>query len=354
MGHQAQAVYRRGARRDKLVTMTPNWFAAVMGTGIIAVVAAALPDDVAGARAISIAFAVLSALLLAALTTALIVTWIRERERAVADARSPQMFPFYGAVSMALLTVGAAVHHLAPASVTVALWSAGTALGLTTYVVMMVRLRGGYPTEPTMAWLLPIVPPMVSATGTAALVEHLPSGAARVAVLAAGYWFFALALMGALPPMVLVGRHFLRTGLPEVAATPTLWIPLGVVGQSVAATNLLGGASGSAVLRGFGVAYGCTVGAVGAVALIATVAVTIRGFANGLVFNPGWWSFTFPLGACALGANSIGVSTDATALRYAALGMLCALIVIWSVVARGSLRLLLATRASRSRLSATP
>ncbi|NLE80302.1 MAG: TDT family transporter [Rhodococcus sp.] len=334
--------------------MTPNWFAAVMGTGIISVVAAALPGDVTGARAISIAFAVLSALLLIALTTALTITWIRDRERAVADARSPQMFPFYGAVSMALLTVGAAVHHLAPTSVTVVLWSVGTALGLVTYVVMMVRLRGGYPTEPTLAWLLPIVPPMVSATGAAALIEHLPAGATRVAVLAAGYGFFVLALMGAFPPMVLVARHFLRTGLPEVAATPTLWIPLGVVGQSVAAANLLGGASGSAVLRGFGVAYGCTVGAVGTVALVATVAVTVRAFADGLVFNPGWWSFTFPLGACALGANSLGVSTDATALRYVALGILCALIVIWSAVARGSLCVLLATRARRSRLSAKP
>lgn len=330
--------------------MTPNWFAAVMGTGIVSVMAAALPGDITGAPTVAAVFAVLSSMLLVVLTTALAVTWIRNPESAAADARSPHMFPFYGAVSMAFVTVASAVHHHAPVAITVALWSIGTALGLATYVVMVTRLRTGYPSAPTTVWLMPLVPPMVSATGGAGITEHVPSGAPHVAILLASYGLFVLALAGAIPTMLIVGRHMLRNGLPEVSATPTLWIPLGVVGQSVAAANLLAQDTDSRWLRDFGLVYGCVIGAVGVVALGAVATITVGGFANGLRFNPGWWSFTFPLGACALGANSLGTAAGWNALHTAALVMLCALILIWAAVARGSVRHFLTTT-SRWRLS---
>lgn len=107
-----------------------------MGTGILAVVAAAFPAGVPVVRTASEVFWLIAVTLLVLLTTALVRHWIRRRDDALADARSHTMFPFYGAVSMAVLTVGAgtgsAGHALlgdvaVPASAT--LWRSGPASG---------------------------------------------------------------------------------------------------------------------------------------------------------------------------------------------------------------------------------
>lgn len=79
-----------------------------MGTGILAVVAAAFPAGLPVARTAAEIFWLIAVTLLVVLTTALVRHWIRRRDDALADARSHTMFPFYGAVSMAVLTVGAA------------------------------------------------------------------------------------------------------------------------------------------------------------------------------------------------------------------------------------------------------
>ncbi len=327
--------------------MTPNWFAAVMGTGIVAVVAASLPTEIPGVRGVSEVFWLLAAALLLTLATALGRHWFRCRDEALADARSHTMFPFYGAVSMAMSTVGAATgsaghHRLGELSVTVAaaLWSIGTIVGVVTYAVMAGRLLQPYRVTPTPSWLLPVVPPMVSASGGAALVRHLPEGAPQMTLLVFCYALFALALTAAVAVTVVVGRQLLRDGLPGTALVPTLWIPLGVIGQSVAAINLLGAASGHTWLHTVGVVYGTTVGTGGVLALATVITVTAGAFHRGLDFTPAWWSFTFPVGTCALGANALGSAMHSTVIVGAATMLWCALLLIWSVVVFRTLRYL--------------
>ncbi|MDF3303824.1 TDT family transporter [Rhodococcus sp. T2V] len=325
--------------------MTPNWFAAVMGTGILAVVAAAFPVGVPVVRTASEVFWLIAVTLLVLLTTALVRHWIRRRDDALADARSHTMFPFYGAVSMAVLTVGAGTGSAGGAllgdvavPVSATLWTIGTGIGLVTYAVMARRLTRPHQVTPVPSWLMPVVPPMVSAASGAALVKHLPEGIPRIAMLVVCYSLFALALSAAVTVAVVVGRHLLSNGLPATPLVPTLWIPLGVIGQSVAAINLLGAASGHAWLHAVGVVYGTTVGALGVLALATVVTVTARAFRRGLTFTPSWWSFTFPVGTCALGANSLGLATDSVVIVGAGVTLWCALVVIWGTVAVRTLR----------------
>ncbi|WP_112300836.1 TDT family transporter [Rhodococcus wratislaviensis] len=325
--------------------MTPNWFAAVMGTGIVAVVAAAFPAGGPVTRTAAEIFWLIAVSLLVVLTTALVRHWIRRRDDALADARSHTMFPFYGAVSMAVLTVGAGTGSAGrellggvAVAASATLWTLGTVIGLVTYVVMARRLTRPHQVTPVPSWLMPVVPPMVSAATGAALVKHLPEGAPQVAMLVVCYTLFALALSAALTVAVVVGRHLLSNGLPDTPLVPTLWIPLGVIGQSVAAINLLGGASGHAWLHSVGVVYGTTVGALGVLALVTLVTVTARAFRRGLGFTPSWWSFTFPVGTCALGANSLGVALDSVVIVGAGVTLWCALVLIWSTVAVRTLR----------------
>ena len=117
----------------------PNWFAAVMGTGIVANASAVLPLPVPGLRGFATVVWGLAAAMLVALTAAWAVHWTRYTERARAHASNPVMAQFWGAPAMALMTVGGGTLVLGrdvigPAAVGIdwVLWLAGTALGLAT------------------------------------------------------------------------------------------------------------------------------------------------------------------------------------------------------------------------------
>src|SRR5690242_12376811 len=71
---------------DVVRDVAPNWFAAVMGTGIVAIAAATLPLRVPGLRAFALAVWVLAAALLVVFTGAFAAQWIWHRERALAHA----------------------------------------------------------------------------------------------------------------------------------------------------------------------------------------------------------------------------------------------------------------------------
>ncbi|PTR31538.1 tellurite resistance protein TehA-like permease [Rhodococcus sp. OK519] len=333
----------------RLAHLTPNWFAVVMGTGIIAVATSSLPVNLPGRRGIALTFWILAVALLAVLVAAFAVHWIRHTEHARGYARSVTMFPFYGALPMAVLTVGAGTAAvgstvIAPSlafGIAGALWAIGTAAGLLTAAVMGMRLRAVADRgNPTPAWLMPVVPPMVSAATGAALVNHLPEGWPRVAMLTGCYALFTLALVFALFIVAMVTREISESGLPPLQALPTMWIPLGIVGQSVAAANLLGTAAQHAVgggvahtLHVFGLGYGLFMGTIMIVALTAVGVVTVRAFRSGLTFTMSWWSFTFPVGACAVGMGAFGVAGDFEIPRLLSAGLLCALVVAWCVVA---------------------
>ncbi|QKT12647.1 TDT family transporter [Rhodococcus sp. W8901] len=334
---------------SRLAHLTPNWFAMVMGTGIIAVATSSLPVDLPGRRGIALAFWLLATALLVVLVTAFVIHWVRHTEHARGYARSATMFPFYGALPMAVLTVGAGTAAVgstvinADAAFAIAgtLWAIGTAGGLVTSAVMGMRLRSVADRgTPVPAWLMPVVPPMVSAATGAALVNHLPEGWPRVAMLTGCYALFTVALVFALVIATMVGREFGERGLPPLQALPTMWIPLGIVGQSIAAANLLGTAAEGAVghdvadaLHIFGLGYGLLMGTIMIVALTAVGVVTARAFRNGLTFTMSWWSFTFPVGACAVGMGAFGVAGDFEIPRVLSAGLLCALVVAWCVVA---------------------
>jgi tellurite resistance protein TehA-like permease len=123
---------------DVVAYLGPNWFASVMGTGIVTTAAATLPVQWPGLRGFATAIWVLSAVWLITVTGAEIVHWTRHRDAALGHARDPVMVQFYGAPPMALLTVGAGALLLGPgligahAAITIdaVLWALGTITGL--------------------------------------------------------------------------------------------------------------------------------------------------------------------------------------------------------------------------------
>ncbi len=92
---------------DAFRHLGPNWFASVMGTGIVANAAALLPVQVPGLRTLAVGVWLLAATMLVLLAAATGVHWLRYPEQARTHHHNPTMAPFYGAPPMALLTVGA-------------------------------------------------------------------------------------------------------------------------------------------------------------------------------------------------------------------------------------------------------
>ncbi len=336
--------------------LTPNWFASIMGTGILATAAATLPLQFPGLRTGATVIWGIASLLLVLLVCATGVHWLRHKEAAVSHHRNPVMAHFYGAPPMALMTVGAGTlligkdvlgEHLA-LGIDVALWGTGTLLGLVTAVAVPYWQFTRFQTQEDSAfggWLMPVVPPMVSASTGALLLPYIPAGEARMTLLLACYAMFGLSLFASVIIITLIWHRLTQHKIGAAAAVPTLWIVLGPLGQSITAANLLGGNahladSGTAssgtltrAMAAFGILYGVPV--LGFVLLWAAIAtaITIRTARQGLPFSLTWWSFTFPIGTCVTGVSGLAAHTHLAVFAAMAVAGYALLLAAWVVVA---------------------
>jgi C4-dicarboxylate transporter/malic acid transport protein len=343
-------------RPSTFAYITPNWYAAVMGTGIVATAADTLPSRVPGQHAAAVVVWALAAALLATITTATVVHWTRHRAVALTHHRNPVMAHFYGAPPMALLTVGTGTlllgqdligAHLAVV-VDGVLWSLGTLLGLASAAAVPYLTFTRHDVRPDAAfggWLMPVVPPMVSAASGALLLPHLPPGPARLTMLLGCYAMFGLSLLASMVVITLLCAKLARHGVGPAQLVPTLFIVLGPLGQSVTAANLLGGnahlaigAPYSTALQAFGVVYGVPVIGFAALWAALAAAITIRTARLRLPFSLTWWSFTFPIGTCVTGLGALAVHTGSVAFRWAAVAGFAVLVVAWVLVATRTAR----------------
>jgi C4-dicarboxylate transporter/malic acid transport protein len=328
----------------------PNWFASVMGTGIVANASAVLPLQVPGLRGFATAVWALAAALLVTITAAWAIHWTRYTERARAHASDPVMAQFWGAPAMALMTVGGGTLVLGrdvigPAAVGIdwVLWLAGTALGLVTAVwipyLMMTRHDIGHG-DAFGGWLMPVVPPMVSAANGALLIPHVAAGQGRLTLLLACYAMFGISLFASVIIITQVWSRLVTHKLGPAAMVPTVWIVLGPLGQSVTAAGNLGTvaahvlpapyAAGAAV---FALLYGVPTWGFAMMWLVLAATITLRTARRGLPFALTWWSFTFPVGTCVTGTISLALRCHSDVLRGASVFLFGLLLVAWVVVA---------------------
>ncbi|SOD74521.1 C4-dicarboxylate transporter/malic acid transport protein [Jatrophihabitans sp. GAS493] len=342
------AVPTPAAASSGLAYLPPNWFAAVMGTGIVAVAAAGLPVQFPGLRAFAILMWAIAALLLVVLTVATAVHWRHHPATARGYLSHPVLGHFYGAPPMALMTVGAATlllgQHILGARLALdvdwTLWSAGTLLGLMAFAWIPYRTSAGRAKVAFGGWLMPVVPPMVSASTGALLIPHAPTASVRIALLIGCYTMFTIALVGSAVVIALICLRLGRHGPPPPQLVPTLWIVLGPLGQSVTAANLLGGdarrllsAGPGAALQAFGLSY--AVPALGFALLWSVIAgrITYRTARPGLPFAMTWWSFTFPLGTCVTALSGLSLRTHVGWLGDGAALLFLVLVAAWLLVA---------------------
>jgi C4-dicarboxylate transporter/malic acid transport protein len=347
-----------GQRR--LGFLGPNWFASVMGTGIVATAGATLPLHIPGLRWFALAVWVASAVWLVMLIVAVIAHWVRHPTVARSHAYNPQMGHFYGAAPMALLTVGAGavlvgkdlIGERAAVDIDWMLWTAGTLGGLFTAISIPYLMFTQYRVEPDAAfggWLMPVVPPMVSAATGALLIPHLSPGTGRQTMLYGCYAMFGLSLVASLIIITMVWSRLAHYGTSGTARVPTLWIVLGPLGQSITAAGLLGTNAAVAInprvadgMAVFAILYGVPVWGFAVLWIALATALTIRTLRRGMPFALTWWSLTFPVGTFVTGTTQLAVHTGLPSFRVAAAVAYLGLLGTWCLVAvrtfRGGVR----------------
>lgn len=343
-----------------LGNLGPNWFASVMGTGIVATAAATLPVQVRGQQVFAEVMWTLAAILLVVLVGAVVAHWVRHPTVARSHAHNPQMAHFYGAAPMAFLTVGAGallvgkslIGERAAVGLDVALWTMGTVGGLFTAMTIPYLMFTQHKVEADAAfggWLMPVVPPMVSAATGALLIPHMPPGTGRTTMLYGCYAMFGLSLFASFIIITMVWSRLAHFGTSGTARVPTLWIVLGPLGQSITAVGLLGAnahlavspqlASGMGI---FSILFGVPVWGFAVLWIGLATALTVRTARQGMPFALTWWSLTFPVGTFVTGTTQLALHTELPAFRYAAAIAYVGLLGTWCLVAvrtaRGSLR----------------
>lgn len=346
--------------RELLGGLGPNWFASVMGTGIVATAAASLPIHLPGLRGFAQVVWILATALLVVLLASVGSHWLRHPTIARGHARNPQMAHFYGAAPMALLTVGAGallvggdvIGMRAAVGFDWTLWLLGTAGGLFTAMTIPYLMFTQHDVGPDAAfggWLMPVVPPMVSAATGALLIPHITSASGRATMLYGCYAMFGLSLVAALIITSMIWSRLTHFGTSGTARVPTLWIVLGPLGQGITAAGLLGGNAALAVeprlaegMSIFAILFGVPVWGFAVLWIGIATALTVRTLRRGMPFALTWWSLTFPVGTFVTGTTQLAIHTGLPALRVAAVVAYVALLGTWGLVAartaHGSLR----------------
>jgi C4-dicarboxylate transporter/malic acid transport protein len=335
---------------DAVKHLGPNWFAAVMGTGIVATAAISLPVQVAGQRGFALAVWVVAATLLLLLLAATAAHWLRHPQLARGHISHPVMSHFYGAPPMAMLTVGAGallvgkdlIGLRAAVDLDWVLWIAGTITGLLSAAIVPYYAFTRHEYKPESAfggWLMPIVPPMVSASTGALLVPYAAAGQPRETLLLGCYVMFGMSLFASIVIISLIWGRLTQHKVGAAAAVPTLWIVLGPLGQSVTAAGLMGSAAvgvlpapyaaGAAALALF---YSLATWGFAMLWLAIAATITVRTAREHLPFTLTWWSFTFPLGTVVMGTSGLARRTGLDVFAVAAVVLYLFLLAAWCTV----------------------
>jgi tellurite resistance protein TehA-like permease len=232
------------------------------------------------------------------------------------------------------------------------LWTIGTLGGLFTAMSIPYLMFTQYRVEADAAfggWLMPVVPPMVSAATGALLIPHMAPGTGRQTMLYGCYAMFGLSLVASLIIITMVWSRLAHFGTSGTARVPTLWIVLGPLGQSITAAGLLGTNAALAVgpdladgMGVFAVLYGVPVWGFAVLWISLATALTVRTARRGMPFGLTWWSLTFPVGTFVTGTTQLAIHTGLPAFRVAAAIAYVGLLSTWCLVAvrtfRGGLR----------------
>jgi len=300
--------------REIVRHFTPNWFAANMGTGILALMLAAFPYGHWGQLEIARGLWIVNVFFFALFSALFVGRALFYRHSFVRLFDHPVQSLFIGAIPMGFATIINGLLDfwtVTPQTLAIAetLWWIDVIMALISALLIpffMFTAHEHSIERMTAAWLLPIVPPEVSAASGGLLAQHLAPVVARPVVYVS-YVLWSISVLLALAVLAILLLRLTLHKLPHNDMAVSAWLPLGPLGTGAFAMLTLGKAdvlafaqTPLAAMAGFGELAGILVALVlwgfGLWWMAMATAFTLRYLREGLPFNMGWWGFTFPLG----------------------------------------------------------
>jgi C4-dicarboxylate transporter/malic acid transport protein len=339
--------------REVVRQFTPNWFAATMGTGILALALAQFPAPIPGLKSLAEGLWLFDIGLFVLFSVLYAARWVFFFDGAKRIFGHSVVSMFFGCIPMGLATIvngflafGVPRWGHVAVDIAHALWwlDAGLALlcGVAVPFLMFTRQSHGLE-KMTAVWLLPVVACEVAAVSGGLLAPHLGDAGEQLTVLIASYALWACSVPLAMSILVILVLRMAIHKLPPAGMAATSWLALGPIGTGALGLLVLGGAAPAvfaangladygAAARGVGLIGGLLLWGYGLWWMATAVLVTLRHLREGLPFNLGWWGYTFPLGVYAVA--TLKLSTILPIPAFAAFGavQVLALAALWLIV----------------------
>lgn len=216
-----------------------------------------------------------------------------------------------------ILALGAALSGLtdSPVPRLVGFWLGGPATVIT-WAIQLSRFHG----DPKFTWGLPLVGPMISASVAGFLARDYGQ-----AYHVMGTVLFFMSLLTAVPTFAFVYWAVSRGRVDlSGALSATTWVPLGVVGQSTTALQVLYPGKIS-------IAYGLVALTIAIPLAFYAMATFYPNVARWVDYSPAWWACTFPPGTVSMGGHQVALVNGAQWLDTVALALPILLIAHWTI-----------------------
>lgn len=344
--------------REVIRQFTPNWFAATMGTGILALALPQIPDSGAILHAIGMGLWLFNIFLFSLFAMLYAARWILFWHEARQIFSHSVQSMFIGTIPMGLSTIisgllafGVPRWGQDMVGVAHALWWVDVLMSMGCGVLipyfMFTRQAHGID-KMTAIWLLPIVAAEVAAACGGQLLPCLGDANDKFVTLITSYvlWSYSVPLAFAILTILFLRMTLHR--LPPDSMAASSWLSLGPIGTGSLGMIVLGteapaifashglGSIG-AVATGIGVIAGTLLWGVGLWWLLLSLLITMRHFRAGIPFNLGWWGYTFPLGVYAVATLKLGAALGFHALSVFGTLLVVVLALMWLLVAARTL-----------------
>ncbi|CAM3404268.1 C4-dicarboxylate ABC transporter [Pseudomonas floridensis] len=340
--------------REAVRQFTPNWFAVIMGTGVLSLALAQVPGDIALLRDMGEALWFLNVGLFMLFSAMYASRWLLFFDEARQVFGHSTVSMFFGTIPMGLATIISGLLVFGPerwgdavVPIAEALWWLDVAMAMACGVLIpfMMFTRQEHSIEKmTAVWLLPVVAAEVAAACGGSLTAHLSEASAQFTVLITSYVLWAYSVPVALSILVILLLRLALHKLPHESMAASSWLALGPIGTGALGMLVMGGdaatvfaahglASVGNVVAGVGVIVGTLFWGLGLWWMALATLITVRYFKAGLEFNLGWWAFTFPLGVYALATLKLGSTLRLGFFDTFGMALVALLALMWGLVA---------------------
>ena len=333
---------------------TPNWFAATMGTGILALALGQLPGNSALLAGVGEALWLFNMLLFTVFTLMYAARWVFFFDEAKQIFGHSTVSMFFGTIPMGLATiVNGLIQYGLPnwgepvIALAHALWWLDVAMALACGVLipfMMFTRQEHRIDQMTAIWLLPVVAAEVAAVSGGLIAPHLNDASAQFTMLITSYVLWAYSVPVALSMLVILVLRLALHKLPHESMAASSWLSLGPIGTGALGMLVIGHDAAAifaahgmpevgTVAAGIGVVSAILFWGLGLWWMLLALLITARYAKGGIPFNLSWWGFTFPLGVYAVTTLSLGKTLGLAFFDGFGVILVVILIVLWLVVA---------------------